>query len=133
MQDSSCCCKHSTDKTNDDCKSESTVGVAVVTSLLPHFFCCFMPLIFTAFIGGTMAVFFHDYWFVVTSVVALLATLIIYKIRNVPMSVMNIGGNVAIALAVAFAFNFMFHPEHDYAHEASQAESFQIAEHAHSH
>mgnify|MGYP003624691344 CR=1 FL=1 len=134
MQETNCCCKHSNKKETTDCKSEATLGVAVMTSLLPHFFCCFMPLLFTAFIGGALAVFFHDYWYVVTSIVALSATIIIYMLRNEKLSVIRVGGNVVIALGVAFVFNVMFHPSHGQADGSQHVAAFNVAQHSgHSH
>lgn len=134
MQDSHCCCKHSNKKETAGCKSEATLSVAVMTSLLPHFFCCFMPLIFTAFIGGTMAIFFHDYWYVVTGIVALSATMIIYMLRNEQLTVVRVGGNVVIALVVAFVFNVMFHPSHGQADVNRHDKVSEVAsDHGHSH
>jgi hypothetical protein len=137
MQENHCCCKHSMKKTDENCKRSAALRVAVLTSLLPHFFCCFMPLIFTAIIGGAMAVFFHDYWYVVSGVAALAATIIIYMLRNEKLSFVRVGGNVVIALGVAFVFNVMFHPSHSQAQGDRLHAPFDVAQsdhnHAHSH
>lgn len=133
MQGNHCCSKHGETKFDGNNKKSAAMSVAVMTSLLPHFFCCFMPLIFTAIIGGAMAVFFHDYWYVVSGVAALVATLIIYMLRNEKLSFMRVGGNVVIALGVAFVFNVMFHPSHSQAQADKLHAPFDVAQSAHIH
>tara|TARA_R110002111_G_scaffold228612_1_gene289981 strand:- start:362 stop:802 length:441 start_codon:yes stop_codon:yes gene_type:complete len=122
MDKKTCCCKHDIAKEDvkkKSCKSDSAFFVALVTGLLPHFFCCLMPIMFTVFVGGSFAMIFHDFWFVVTAVVATAASFVIYKLRKQSINFLHMGGNVVAALVVAFVFNFAFHPEHKSVYAAS--------------
>jgi hypothetical protein len=115
MDKNTCCCKHDVAKKDvkkKTCKTDSALVVALVTGLLPHFFCCLMPVLFTVLIGGSFAMIFHDFWFVVTAVVATIASFVIYKLRKQSINFLHMSGNVTAALVVAFVFNTAFHPDH---------------------
>jgi len=140
MDKKTCCCKHDVAKEDvkkKTCKTDSALVVALVTGLLPHFFCCLMPILFTVFIGGSFAMIFHDFWFVVTAVVATIASFVIYKLRKQSINFLHMGGNVAAALVVAFVFNFAFHPEHKAVYASSEANmevaSLAVSDRGHAH
>lgn len=134
MKDKSCCCKHKQRSNEENCQDNSSVAIAVGTSLLPHVFCCFMPILFTAIIGGGLAVFFHDYWFVVTAIVAFGVSFAIYAFGSEKLSIYRVGGNVALALVVAFFFNVLFHPSHGEAkNDGTHIHNHSVEAHVHNH
>lgn len=114
MSDSQCGCKHHNKTSDKDaCHKHSAVLGTVFSSLLPHFFCCFMPAIFTAILGGTVAVFFHDYWYIVSAVAAVTVSLLFIIFKAEPFSFLRFGGNVCAAMLVALLFNVFLHPSHE--------------------
>ncbi|MCS5597367.1 MAG: hypothetical protein NZ828_08945 [Alphaproteobacteria bacterium] len=140
MSEKHCCCKHRNENTS--LQSDAGLGAGrlpllamVFSSVLPHFFCCFMPVVFTVIVGGAMGAFFHDYWYVVSAIAAVSVSLVFYMVKAEPFSFLRFGGNVMVAMFVALCFNVFLHPAHDTgAHEGEMTIAYlEEAAHAHVH